>query len=458
MLQREMWQISENVEFPPASLDASIVDCRRVADEIPQNFRSQEWKAEPFCIETFQQQEESLSFGFENEQQTTKNLKKPQIEFATHYDDDFSSSWINQSGNIRPNFVEEISEDIISDQVQFEDQYFDNYVPLLSEISLKKDLWNFCDRKDATVNYLAERTDPKSELLRETNEEAYPIQGNTPIDIYPGTGYTSSNNYYQRDFFLSNLEHNSTNNMQDCSAASNELQEICLPVASSPAIIGSLPNTEQTQGFSLNQSCCINNISAPNQFSNLSYNTPAPAEQGGDSLKSTTNNCYSEQQAAGALQQCSGYNLYTQPSANFQKFSALPIVGGEPRFSQSSRDNPGIKFHIRTITHCEVECPAPGNLPLHNQAASFIPAGNPQGLSGGSGGQYFTQLKHMSDAICNSDVSNCNSWKENNGSMRICDNLVPQSTADIEVSHSNQVLPFQSAAYTNPFQNGVGKR
>ena len=62
------------------------------------------------------------------------------------------------------------------------------------------------------------------------------------------------------------------------------------------------------------------------------------------------------------VQKFSGHDLY--PNGIHSYSSGLTENG---RCFGNPQDNPAIKFHIRTITHCEVECPAPGKLPLSHQ-------------------------------------------------------------------------------------------
>lgn len=58
-----------------------------------------------------------------------------------------------------------------------------------------------------------------------------------------------------------------------------------------------------------------------------------------------------------------GYNLNPISMPNYS--STMP---GDRCYFPNPTDNSSIKFHIRTITHCEVECPTPGKYPMTNQS------------------------------------------------------------------------------------------
>jgi len=451
---REMWQVYEKVKLPPAAPDASIVDYRRrIADEIPQKFRSQELKVEPFCIETFQQQEELPSYGFGNELQASNSSTKLHNEYASvaENDDVFSRSLLTNSNRL--DFVEQIPEDI-EPRLKVEQPFEKNYSQSFEDYDSRWNILNWDYWGEAGSQII----NPKPVQSFSYIENTYPDQEEIPFDVQQGTSATNFRTFDGEE----PQERCSANNFE-LATMSNGMQTFPEMTTSSqgrslPEVISkdnqAVPNIQSNPGLILNETCSISNPSVTNSILNYSSDT-LTAENSHIVPMASSNSIYQIQGSSRVLQEYP--NFYQTPAGNQTNISA--IVGGERRISQSSKDNPPIKFHIRTITHCEVECPAPSsNLPISNQAVPFL---QPGGQPIHSGSQNHRQLQEICDAgmgraICAPPWDN---FQTNDNTLKSNKNFSPQIMQEIEVSQSNQILPFQpsSTHYTNPFQNGAGK-
>ena len=450
-----MWQISENVKLPPAAPESYIVDCsRQVADKIPQKFRSEELKAEPFCIEAFQQQEE-FGFGFQNELQESpsNNSTKPQTEYATVNDGVFFNSSLTNPN--QTNFVEQIPDEITHrwkeeqpiDEADIERQCFKDYDFQWNIVG-----WNHCEVTSPQI------INSKPEQLSYFEEGVHPAII-TPEKLISNTAEQTKDLDYSCEY------------LPVQNSCSEKTQELFAPVIPMSNIMQALP--EVSKGFQESSSeTSSENIQLP--LSIAQPNEEFALEEAGSSsnisMKTLTNPCFNLRYAPGtlptsggqmvpesnninqgsstALQEFPHYNFYQRPIRNRENLST--VVGEERKFSQTGRDNQAIKFHIRTITHCEVECPAPGSLPLSNQPSPFLPlpAGDLQTHAGGQSLELNATGINRTNGGLSWDHLQSNAMESN-------ENFTPQVMK--EISQSNQILPFQSASYSNPFQNGGGE-
>ena len=448
-----MWNVTEKDRLPSMSLGASNVDWRYVADEIPQKFRSQESKAEAFnsfCIEAVEKEETSSSF---------QSSLIPSSESASFH----SQYTFNNSSGLNSN-IEGYSQTLKGVKEICETEDFPPYpVPVnLSETFLTDEhyphLWNRSNREDCS-NFSSNKfqtnfdsnlfpSAAKPEEILDKNS-AYPLQDiqsfeNCDVDLDNNPEFFNSVCYENLNpkVAAENFPYSSLETRPDMaeSLKAMPMKETILnseePLTRSPAIhqpVVSNVDSNASCGSGNKQNCKAR--FNDNNLGQHSFKNPA------------NSSTYSFQNPSiGSLQQFSSYNLFSS-NTNAQNF------GKEKPFSQNTRDNSGIKLHIRTITHCELECPAPGSHPLSNQPCSLEQNLAPQS-------QLELQSKQLKNDILPDKMINSVSWSNpQNMNNSECyshkDETQARSNNDIEVIQSNQIFPLQSGC-SNPFQNGAG--
>ena len=306
----------------------------------------------------------------------------------------------------------------------------------------EKNSLSFCDDKDSWTNSYPKFLAAKPELNVAEYNEGFPLPENVSSGSLQDPGclncsdqWSESDQYYPSG----NIELTSMNNMQN---SCNEVQVFHVSDAA-VAQTEHLPATE-TPLNNLELPVTADYIPMTNQCSNsnqVSLDKSPKFKPALNQIPGTTR----------TLHEFSGYNLYPAAAAagvgNVHAFPA--IIGSEGNYAPSSRENSAIKFRIRTITQCEVECP--GNLPLANQASSFLQSGNAQTPTTG---RYFTQMKNDQAAT---NKSNCTSmWNNQKAPGLLGSNEICAPEKQMQIRQCDQILPFQQSV-SNPRQNGIGK-
>ena len=444
-----MWKITEGDQMPPMVKDESNVDCRRVDEVIPQNFRSEKSNSKPFnslCIES-NEKEEFTSYKFEKKYPLFIDGTTELQQGYANQSSEEAYAGINTTNHCK--FEEGFLPQSSQNGANKNNSFYNNQAPF-------EDKTNFI--KPATYLISADQTQP---LCRETaatvkpekrsdglilNESAsYPQQTYNQEKLNNSSLYFSNSanfyDYQENQHLVGSCLDSYTEEDQTFNYANQESVEIennpVFPNFVEESLLPSQPITH----------CRVENTGDSIETMNV-LSTPAGSDQ-----KAMTQGAPKSLSAASYAFQAPTNGLHVQQMSGYNLPGYHTNIHGYPHqtpLAQTSRDNPGIKFHIRTITHCEVECAPPNNLPISNGSSQYLP----------------NCLSHTQDRESNKELKNSNhtlsgpqlclpnfNWNLSSADAAEKNNEKPANATEI---HVNQSLPLQHGC-NNSFQNSFGE-